>query len=68
KIFARPYLCREFFCRRLMEKFSIQDYKQISQAIANELTLLYQLCEYIKKELNFLLGDFIYELDITGYS
>lgn len=68
KIFARPYLCREFFCRRLMERFSSEDYKKISQAIAEELTLLYQLSEYIKKELNFLLGEFIYELDITGYS
>ena len=68
KIFARPYLCREFFCRRLSDKFSQEEYKKISQAIAEELTLLYKLCEYIKREFNFLLGEFVYELDITGYS
>lgn len=68
KIFARPYLCREFFCKRLMNKFSPADYVEISQAIAEELTLLYKLCEYIKKELQFILGDFLWEMDITGYS
>lgn len=68
KIFARPYLCREFFCRRLMNKFSQKDYVEISQAIAEELTLLYRLCEYIKKELKFIMGDFLWEMDITGYS
>lgn len=68
KIFARPYLCREFFCRRLLNTFNEEEYQKISVAIAEELTLLYKLCEYIKRELNFLLGEFIYELDITGYS
>ncbi len=68
KIFARPYLCREFFCKRLMNRFSHEDYVEISQAIAEELTLLYKLCEYIKKELQFILGEYLLEIDITGYS
>ncbi|MFN3567803.1 MAG: hypothetical protein ACK4UR_02710, partial [Caldimicrobium sp.] len=68
KLFARPYLCREFFCNRLKQKFTQEEYKEISQAIAQELTLLYTLCDYIKKEMIFLTGEFVYELDITGYS
>ncbi|MGC9017920.1 MAG: hypothetical protein ACP5JQ_07050 [Caldimicrobium sp.] len=68
KIFARPYLCREFFCRRLQNKFTQEEYIKVTQAIAHELTLLYQLCEYIKKEYQFLLGDFLLEMDLTGYS
>lgn len=68
KIFARPYLCREFFCRRLKEKFKEEEYIKLTQAIAEELTLLYRLCEYIKKEYQFLLGEFLFEMDITGYS
>lgn len=68
KIFARPYLCREFFCKRLQNKFSHDEYVRVTQAIAHELTLLYQLCEYIKREYQFLLGDFLMEMDLTGYS
>ncbi|MCS7149778.1 MAG: hypothetical protein N2Z40_06330 [Caldimicrobium sp.] len=68
KVFARPYLCREFFCRRLLEKFQEKDYIRLTQAIAHELTLLYQACEYIKRNLEYLLGEFIIELDIAGYS
>jgi len=68
KIFARPYLCREFFCRRLKEKFSEEEYILVTQAISHELTLLYQLCGYIKREYEFLLGEFLIELDLTGYS
>ncbi|MFN3504715.1 MAG: hypothetical protein ACK4Y7_00705 [Caldimicrobium sp.] len=68
KLFARPYLCREFFCKRLTQKFTLEEFKELSQAIAQELTLLYALCDYIKKEINFLIGEFVYELDVTGYS
>lgn len=68
KIFARPYLCREFFCKRLKERFKEDEYIKVTQAIAEELTLLYQLCEYIKREYQFLLGEFLFEMDITGYS
>lgn len=68
KIFARPYLCREFFCRRLQEKFKPEEYVKVTNVVAKELTLLYQACEYIKKNLEFLLGEFIMEIDLTGYS
>ncbi len=68
KIFARPYLCREFFCKRLKERFKEEEYIRVTQAIAEELTLLYKLCEYIKREYQFLLGEFLFEMDITGYS
>lgn len=68
KIFARPYLCREFFCRRLQNKFTHDDFVLVTQVITQELTLLYQLCEYIKREYQFLLGDFLMEMDLTGYS
>lgn len=68
KIFARPYLCREFFCKRLQNKFSQEEYVMVTQAIGHELTLLYKLCEYIKREFEFLLGDFLIEMNLTGYS
>ena len=68
KLFARPPLCREFFCRRLLDTFKQEEYVLITQAIAEELTLQGILVRYIKKELEFLTGEFLYELDITGYS
>jgi|GEM_PF-389574 len=68
KLFARPSLCREFFCRRLLDTFKQDEYVLITQAIAEELTLQGLLVRYIKKELEFLTGEFLYELDITGYS
>jgi hypothetical protein len=68
KIFARPYLCREFFCNRLLRLFSPEEYALLTQTITYELTLLYKICVYIRKELEYLLGDFLLELDIAGYS
>ncbi len=68
KLFARPPLCREFFCRRLLDTFKHEEHVLITQAIADELTLQGILVRYIKKELEFLTGEFLYELDITGYS
>ncbi len=68
KLFARPSLCREFFCRRLLDTFKQEEYVSITQAVAEELTLQGVLVRYIKKELEFLTGEFLYELDITGYS
>uniref|UniRef100_A0A7V6CDM5 Uncharacterized protein n=1 Tax=Thermodesulfobacterium geofontis TaxID=1295609 RepID=A0A7V6CDM5_9BACT len=67
KIFARPYLCREFFCNRLLRLFSPEEYALLTQTISYELTLLYEISVYIRKELEFLLGDFLLELDIAGY-
>jgi len=68
KLFARPPLCREFFCRRLLDNFTQEEYVLITQAIADELTLQGILVRYIRNELDFLTGEFLYELDITGYS
>ncbi len=68
KIFARPYLCREYFCNRLLRLFSPEEYAKLTQAISEELTLLYLINRYIRNELEFLLGDFLMELDIAGYS
>lgn len=68
KIFARPYLCREYFCNRLLRLFSPEEYALITQTISEELTLLYLINRYIRNELEFLLGEFLLELDITGYS
>jgi len=68
KIFARPYLCREYFCNRLLRLFSPEEYALLTQTINEELTLLYLINGYIRKELEFLLGDFLIELDLTGYS
>jgi len=66
KLFARPYICRDYFCKRLLSKFSHHDYALLTQALNEELTLLYQISSYIKNELETLLGDFLLELDITG--
>lgn len=67
KIFARPYLCREFFCKRIMDKLTQQQYAIITQTLNDELTLLYKVTSYIRSQLEFLLGDFLFELDIAGY-
>ncbi len=67
KIFARPTLCREYFCNRLMRLFSPEEYALLTQKITEELTLLYLIERYIRKELEFLLGDFLLEMDLTGY-
>ncbi len=68
KIFARPFLCRDYFCRRLLDKLGEKGYILVTQVLNEELTLLYEICSYIKKELEFLLGDFLIELDLTGYA
>ncbi len=68
KIFARPFLCRDYFCRRLLDKLGEKGYILVTQVLNEELTLLYEICRYIKKELEFLLGDFLIELDLTGYA
>ncbi|QER42808.1 hypothetical protein F1847_08635 [Thermodesulfobacterium sp. TA1] len=67
KIFARPFICRDYFCRRLLNKLSHADYTLITQILNDELTLLYEITRYIRKQLEFLLGDFLLELDIVGY-
>ncbi len=66
KLFARPFLCRDYFCKRLLNKLSEKEYILITQVLNEELTLLYQITSYIRKELEFLLGDFLMELDLTG--
>lgn len=68
KIFGRPYLCREFFCKRILDKLSQKDYATITQYLNEELTLLYLINNYIKNLLEFLMGEFLLELDVTGYS
>ncbi len=67
KIFARPTLCREYFCNRLLRLFSPEEYVSLTQTISRELTLLYLIERYIRKELEFLLGDFLLEIDLKGY-
>lgn len=67
KIFARPYLCREFFCKRIMDKLTQEQYAIITQTLNEELTLLYKVTSYIRSQLEFLLGEFLFELDIAGY-
>ncbi len=66
KLFARPYICRDYFCKRLLEKFDPNEYILLTQVLNEELTLLYQISSYIKNELESLMGEFLLELDITG--
>ncbi len=66
KLFARPFLCRDYFCKRLLNMLKEEEYAKITQVLNEELTLLYTLTSYIRKELEFLLGDFLMELDLTG--
>jgi len=66
KIFARPFLCRDYFCKRLLNMLGDEKYAVITQVLQNELSLLYKLTNYIRKELEFLLGEFLIELDLTG--
>jgi len=67
KIFARPYLCREYFCNRLLNKLTQEQYAKITQVLNRELTLLYTITQYIRNQLEFLMGEFLFELDIAGY-
>jgi len=66
KLFARPFLCRDYFCKRLLNLLSDEQYAIITQVLQEELSLLYKLTSYIRKELEFLLGEFLIELDLTG--
>ncbi|WP_022855945.1 hypothetical protein [Thermodesulfobacterium thermophilum] len=67
KIFARPFICRDYFCRRLLNKLTQEEYALVTQVLNEELTLLYEITRYIRKQLEFLLGEFLLELDIVGY-
>jgi len=65
KLFARPYICRDYFCKRLLNLFN-NSYIILTQILNTELVLLYKISSYIKKELESLTGEFLLELDITG--
>ena len=67
KIFARPMLCRDYFCQRLQQKVPEGEMIRITQILNDELTLLYRITTLIRSRLEFWTGDFMQELDLTGY-
>ncbi|HIE32737.1 MAG TPA: hypothetical protein EYP81_01635 [Thermodesulfobacteriaceae bacterium] len=67
KLFARPMLCRDYFCRRLHKKVPEQEMIHITQILNDELTLLYRISTLMRSRLEFWTGDFMQELDLTGY-
>ena len=67
KIFARPMLCRDYFCIRHYQKVPEETMAHITQVLNTELTLLYRLTSLIRHRLESLTGDFLLELDLTGY-
>jgi len=67
KIFARPMLCRDYFCRRLQQKVPEPVMISLTQILNDELTLLYRINRLLRSQLEFWTGDFLQELDLTGY-
>ncbi len=68
KIRARPMLCRDYFCRRHYTKIPEKDMIRVTQVLNEELTLLYKLNTLLRARLEFWTGDFMQELDLTGYT
>ena len=67
KIFARPMLCRDYFCIRHHEKLSQAQMARITQVLNDELVLLHRLTSLMRRRLEAWTGDFLLELDLTGY-
>ncbi len=67
KILARPMLCRDYFCRRHHQKIPESQMIRVTQVLNEELVLLYWLCRLMRARLEFWTGDFMQELDLTGY-
>ena len=67
KIFARPMLCRDYFCLRHYQKIPEETMARITQVLNDELTLLYQITSLLRHRLESWTGDFLLELDLTGY-
>ncbi len=68
KILARPMLCRDYFCVRHYEKVPEETMAQITQVLHEELMLLHQITRLIRNRLETWTGDFMMELDLTGYA
>ncbi len=68
KIFARPMLCRDYFCVRHYEKIPEEVMAHITQVLNEELVLLHRITRLIKHRLESWTGDFMLELDLTGYA
>ncbi|QJA06459.1 hypothetical protein FVE67_06420 [Thermosulfurimonas marina] len=68
KILARPMLCRDYFCRRHHQKVPEAAMIRVTQVLNEELTLLYRITSLLRARLEFWTGDFLQELDLTGYT
>ncbi|RUM88740.1 MAG: hypothetical protein DSZ24_02845 [Thermodesulfatator sp.] len=68
KILARPMLCRDYFCRRHYQKIPEAQMIRVTQVLNEELTLLYRITSLLRARLEFWTGDFLQELDLTGYT
>jgi len=67
KIFARPMLCRDYFCIRHHQKLSEEQMARITQVLNDELVLLHRITSLMRRRLEAWTGDFLLELDLTGY-
>ncbi len=67
KIFARPMLCRDYFCVRHYKKVPEEEMRRVTQILNDELTLLYRINSLLRHRLESWIGDFLLELDLTGY-
>ncbi|WP_022852386.1 hypothetical protein [Thermodesulfatator atlanticus] len=67
KIFARPMLCRDYFCLRLQKMLSEKEMAHITQVLNEELTLLHQINTRMRELLEEWTGRFLLEYDLTGY-
>ena len=68
KILARPMLCRDYFCRRHYSRIPEKIMAGVTAVLNEELTLLYRITSLLRARLEFWTGDFLQELDLTGYT
>ncbi len=67
KILARPMLCRDYFCIRHHQRLTEAQMAHITQVLNDELVLLHQITSLMRRRLEAWTGDFLLELDLTGY-
>ncbi|WP_297056896.1 hypothetical protein [Thermosulfurimonas sp.] len=68
KILARPMLCRDYFCRRHYARIPEETMARVTAVLNQELVLLYRITSLLRARLEFWTGDFLQELDLTGYT
>ncbi|MBA2848994.1 hypothetical protein G4V39_10535 [Thermosulfuriphilus ammonigenes] len=67
RLLAKPYLCRDYFCRRHFEKIAKEKMIFVTQELHQELETLYLLEEALIKRLRERLGGFLLDFQTRNY-